>query len=77
MGPVQRPPGARQARCERPRHACPAPATAPSLPAPFHNDVCAWAAGYLFNINFLKNVFAPTFVLHDVRRTGPLELTTR
>ena len=34
-------------------------------------------AGYLFNIAFLKRVFQPTFVLHDVRRTGPLELTTR
>lgn len=33
--------------------------------------------GYLFNIAFLKKVFQPTFVLHDVRRTGPLELTTR
>lgn len=34
-------------------------------------------AGYLFNIAFLRRVFAPTFVLHDVRRTGPLQLTTR
>ena len=34
-------------------------------------------AGYLFNIAFLKRVFQPNFVLHDVRRTGPLELTTR
>ncbi|KAI7844760.1 hypothetical protein COHA_001642 [Chlorella ohadii] len=33
--------------------------------------------GYLFNIAFLKRVFQPNFVLHDVRRTGPLELTTR
>lgn len=34
-------------------------------------------AGYLFNIAFLRRVFSPAFVLHDVRRTGPLEVTTR
>uniref|UniRef100_A0A7S0WVG3 SOUL heme-binding protein n=1 Tax=Pyramimonas obovata TaxID=1411642 RepID=A0A7S0WVG3_9CHLO len=33
--------------------------------------------GYLFNIQFLRRVFEPTFVLHNVRRTGPYELTTR
>jgi hypothetical protein len=34
-------------------------------------------AGYLFNIGMLRRVFQPTFTLHDIRRTGPLELTTR
>ncbi|KAL4437760.1 hypothetical protein ABPG77_005672 [Micractinium sp. CCAP 211/92] len=33
--------------------------------------------GYLFNISMLRRVFSPTFTLHDIRRTGPLELTTR
>ena len=34
-------------------------------------------SGYLFNIQMLRRVFAPTFQLHDVKRTGELELTTR
>lgn len=33
--------------------------------------------GYMFNIAMLRRVFSPTFTLHDIRRTGPLELTTR
>ena len=34
-------------------------------------------SGYLFNIQMLRRVFAPTIHLHDVKRTGELELTTR
>lgn len=33
--------------------------------------------GYLFNIAMLRRVFSPTFILHDVRRTGALQLTFR
>jgi hypothetical protein len=33
--------------------------------------------GYLFNIQFLRRVFNPTFVLHGIKRTGPLQVTTR
>eukprot|EP00238_Polyblepharides_amylifera_P011009 CAMPEP_0196594834 /NCGR_PEP_ID=MMETSP1081-20130531/79407_1 /TAXON_ID=36882 /ORGANISM="Pyramimonas amylifera, Strain CCMP720" /LENGTH=377 /DNA_ID=CAMNT_0041919205 /DNA_START=206 /DNA_END=1339 /DNA_ORIENTATION=- len=33
--------------------------------------------GYLFNIQFLRRIFEPDFVLHSVKQTGPLELTTR
>ena len=34
-------------------------------------------SGYLFNIAMLRNVFDPEFILHDVKRTGDLQLTTR
>lgn len=34
-------------------------------------------SGYLFNIQMLRRVFSPKFILHDVKQTGPLELTTR
>lgn len=34
-------------------------------------------AGYLFNIQFLRRVFNPTFQLHGIKRTGPLQVTTR
>ena len=48
----------------------PTPATPiPSVP-PRHT-------GYLFNIAALKNVFDPSFVLHGVRQTAPLQVTTR
>jgi len=33
--------------------------------------------GYLLNIQFLRRVFSPVFRLHDIKRTGPLQLTTR
>lgn len=33
--------------------------------------------GYLFNIQFLRRVFSPVFRLHGIKRTGPLQLTTR
>lgn len=33
--------------------------------------------GYLFNIQFLRRVFSPTFVLHGLKQTGPLEITSR
>eukprot|EP00887_Chlorella_sp_A99_P001320 scaffold14.g1320.t1 len=33
--------------------------------------------GYLFNIALLRRLFAPEFILHDVRRSGEWELTTR
>jgi len=33
--------------------------------------------GYLFNIGMLGKAFRPEFVLHDVRQTGPHQLTTR
>ncbi len=35
------------------------------------------AQGYLFNISMLKNVFTPKFELHDIKVTGPTEVTTR
>ena len=38
-----------------------------------YNDI----QGYLFNIAMLRRVFNPAFTLHSVRRSGPLELTTR
>ncbi len=31
-------------------------------------------AGYLFNIAFLRKIFSPLFILHDLKRTGPLEV---
>lgn len=34
-------------------------------------------AGYMFNIAMLKRVFAPTFILHDLKQTGEHEITTR
>ncbi|KAF9612718.1 hypothetical protein IFM89_003260 [Coptis chinensis] len=34
-------------------------------------------SGYLFNINLLKKLFNPDFVLHHVKQTGPYEITTR
>jgi len=34
-------------------------------------------AGYLFNIQFLRRIFNPTFTLHDLRQTGPNDITTR
>ena len=34
-------------------------------------------SGYLFNIQFLRRVFNPTFTLHDLRQTGPNDITTR
>jgi hypothetical protein len=46
------------------------------LPA-LHPHAVPLHAGYLFNIAFLRRVFSPIFVLHDIRRTGPLEVTTR
>jgi len=33
--------------------------------------------GYIKNIKFLKNVFSPTFILHDIAQTGTYEITTR
>jgi hypothetical protein len=33
--------------------------------------------GYLFNIKFLRAAFTPEFTLHDMRATGPYEVTTR
>ena len=33
--------------------------------------------GYLFNIQFLRRVFNPTFQLHGIQRTGDLQVTTR
>ncbi|CAD7700127.1 unnamed protein product [Ostreobium quekettii] len=33
--------------------------------------------GYLFNIQFLRRVFSPTFELHDIRQTGDFEITSR
>ena len=34
-------------------------------------------AGYTFNISMLRKVFAPQFTMHDMRRTGEYELTSR
>ena len=34
-------------------------------------------SGYLFNIQMLRRVFSPSFTLHSVLRTGPLQLSTR
>ncbi|KAK3246006.1 hypothetical protein CYMTET_44445 [Cymbomonas tetramitiformis] len=33
--------------------------------------------GYLFNIQMLRRVFDPDFILHSVTQSGPSELTTR
>lgn len=33
--------------------------------------------GYLFNIAFLRTVFAPNFTLLDIKKTAPFEITTR
>ncbi|KAG2497077.1 hypothetical protein HYH03_005072 [Edaphochlamys debaryana] len=33
--------------------------------------------GYLFNIAFLRKAFDPKFILHDMRLTGPYDITTR
>ena len=33
--------------------------------------------GYIKNIKFLKNVFSPIFILHDIAQTGTYEITTR
>eukprot|EP00262_Sarcandra_glabra_P015723 TRINITY_DN490_c1_g1_i2.p1 TRINITY_DN490_c1_g1~~TRINITY_DN490_c1_g1_i2.p1 ORF type:complete len:260 (-),score=22.64 TRINITY_DN490_c1_g1_i2:572-1351(-) len=33
--------------------------------------------GYLFNIGLLKLIFRPDFQLHNVKQTGPYEITTR
>lgn len=33
--------------------------------------------GYVNNIRFLKTVFNPQFILRDIRRTAPYEITTR
>ncbi len=41
-------------------------------------DSRAWpCAGYLFNIQFLRFIFGPNFILHDLRRTGDWEVTSR
>ncbi|KXZ41448.1 hypothetical protein GPECTOR_463g374 [Gonium pectorale] len=34
-------------------------------------------SGYLFNIAFLRRAFDPAFTLHDMRLTGPTDVTTR
>jgi hypothetical protein len=39
--------------------------------------ILAIGSGYLFNIQFLRRVFNPTFTLHDLRQTGPNDITTR
>ena len=31
----------------------------------------------MFNIGFLKKIFAPTFQLHDIKQTSEYEITTR
>ncbi|KAL2610866.1 hypothetical protein R1flu_022558 [Riccia fluitans] len=33
--------------------------------------------GYLFNIQMLRRLFGPIFELHNVKQTGPAEITTR
>ena len=35
------------------------------------------SAGYLFNIQFLRSLFGPQFILHGLRRTGDYEITSR
>ena len=34
-------------------------------------------AGYAFNIQMLRRVFSPEYVMHDIRKSGPWEITTR
>ena len=38
----------------------------------FEDPITRYASlsGYLFNIAMLRHLFAPTFILHDIRRTG-------
>lgn len=31
----------------------------------------------MFNIKFLRKAFTPEFTLHDMRQTGPYDITTR
>lgn len=38
---------------------------------------CSLFTGYVFNIKMLRLVFAPEFVLHDLRQTADNEITTR
>ena len=38
---------------------------------------CNVSTGYMFNIGMLKRVFAPDFILHDIKQTGEFEVTTR
>ena len=40
-------------------------------------SAAACIAGYVFNIKMLRRVFDPKFLLHDLRQTGPNEITTR
>ena len=40
-------------------------------------DVFFSCAGYLFNIQFLRRIFDPTFTLHDLQQSGPNDITTR
>lgn len=34
-------------------------------------------AGYAFNIQMLRRVFSPEYVMHDIYQSGPWEITTR
>lgn len=40
-------------------------------------SAAACVTGYVFNIKMLRRVFDPKFLLHDLRQTGPNEITTR
>ena len=64
--------------CVQPARQRPAPVATATHHTHTHTHArAASPAGYLFNIAFLRRVFTPTFTLHDVRRSGPLEVTTR
>ena len=38
---------------------------------------CPPPAGYTFNISLLRKIFAPQFIMHDMKRTGDYEITSR
>ncbi|GMH32413.1 hypothetical protein BSKO_00247 [Bryopsis sp. KO-2023] len=45
----------------------------------FEDPITAYSSiqGYLFNIAMLRRVFAPTYEMHDIKKTGENEITAR
>ena len=55
-------------------HACALPLQTAFASPSSYSCLCA---GYMFNISLLKKVFAPNFTMHDMKRTGEYEVTSR